>query len=541
MANEDETTPDPAAAEGDARSEGRGSSRGRKAWHTRHLWQIQPVRDVLVVLSIVGLLYLGYVLRTVTVPMLAALLLAYLFEPLVQRLEQSKFISRQGAVAGIIVAIVALVSVPTVLGTAFAVVQGRDIWEVTNQRVRQISAVTRYVTEEGATVRPWRQGDDPETDEVEPATLLFFERPPPEPDVIPEAEPQPEQEPEQEAGQDAEPAPEQPADADATSADATPADEAVEPLADPRPTTPRVVTERARGASAAFDDLPPLLQTLVYWYITDIEPTEDGEGTTAQGGVVAEAIDWLVNTLRGNAGGVAGAAVEGGRFTLATALGTLASVGLLLFSLFLTGFFFFFFSTGWAKVRGFGVDMIPEKHRETTLDLVGQMDRVIAGFVRGRFTIALIQSVYFIIAYWLIGVPAPLILGPIVGVLSVVPYVALIGIPLTVIAMAIDNSGWLAFQQTWWWTLFAPVVVYQLGQLLDDYVLTPAIQGKTTNMDTPTILFASIAGGILAGIYGLLLAIPVAACAKILLRELFWPRFHAWLRGDARDFLPIRR
>ena len=80
-----------------------------------------------------------------------------------------------------------------------------------------------------------------------------------------------------------------------------------------------------------------------------------------------------------------------------------------------------------------------------------------------------------------------------------------------------------------------------LDQLLDDYVLTPAIQGKNTNMDTPTILFASIAGGSLAGIYGLLVAIPAAACIKILLREVFWPRVRRWAEGKERDFLPLER
>jgi predicted PurR-regulated permease PerM len=82
--------------------------------------------------------------------------------------------------------------------------------------------------------------------------------------------------------------------------------------------------------------------------------------------------------------------------------------------------------------------------------------------------------------------------------------------------------------------------VQVLTQFLDDYVLTPTIQGKSTNMDTPTILFASIAGGALAGIYGLLLAIPVAACIKILMREVFWPRFRAWAQGNASDPLPIQ-
>ena len=62
------------------------------------------------------------------------------------------------------------------------------------------------------------------------------------------------------------------------------------------------------------------------------------------------------------------------------------------------------------------------------------------------------------------------------------------------------------------------------------------IQGKSTGMDTPTILFATLAGGSLMGIYGLLLAIPLAACLKILLQELFWPRFQEWIAGKRPDF-----
>ena len=52
----------------------------------RHLWEIQPVRDVLIILAIVGLIYLGYALSLVTVPILLAILLAYLFEPVVRGL-----------------------------------------------------------------------------------------------------------------------------------------------------------------------------------------------------------------------------------------------------------------------------------------------------------------------------------------------------------------------------------------------------------------------------------------------------------------------
>jgi len=112
-----------------------------------------------------------------------------------------------------------------------------------------------------------------------------------------------------------------------------------------------------------------------------------------------------------------------------------------------------------------------------------------------------------------------------------------VGIPISIALLWLEERT--GFRGGVAWTLGAPVVFYFIGQALDDYVWTPLIQGKSTNMDTPTILFATLAGGALMGVYGLLLAIPLAACIKILLEEIFWPRFQEWIAGRRPDFLPI--
>ena len=54
---------------------------------TLHLWHLQPVRDLLVIAAVAGAVYVGYAMRTVTVPLLVALALAYLFEPIVSRMS----------------------------------------------------------------------------------------------------------------------------------------------------------------------------------------------------------------------------------------------------------------------------------------------------------------------------------------------------------------------------------------------------------------------------------------------------------------------
>ena len=187
----------------------------------------------------------------------------------------------------------------------------------------------------------------------------------------------------------------------------------------------------------------------------------------------------------------------------------------------------------------FWESLLPEHKKGSVLDLVSKMDAVISGFIRGRLIICATMIGVYTVGYVLIGAPAAWIAGLVVGALTLVPYAAGVAAPVIMLLMWLEpGEGW---QASWWWIIGSPLAVLGVSQVLDDYVLTPRIQGKATNMDTPTILFASIAGGSLAGFYGLLLAIPIAACIKILLKEVFWPRVRDWATGKADDVLPISK
>ena len=88
----------------------------------RHLWQIQPIRDVAWIIVAVFLVWLGYALRSVTVPLLVALLLAYLFEPVISLLQRYFHFPRPLAVGsvlavgGVVLVLVIVLTVPLVIG-----------------------------------------------------------------------------------------------------------------------------------------------------------------------------------------------------------------------------------------------------------------------------------------------------------------------------------------------------------------------------------------------------------------------------------------
>ncbi len=423
-------------------------------WRSLHLWQIQPVRDALLLAALIGVIYLGYVLRVVTVPLLLAGLLAYLLEPVVRFVTRQGRgpVSREGAAAGLILATVLIISVPVAGGITFGVVQGASWVKEVGGSLERVRLSVESPEDARLSAR---------VEELGPKWVKIRNG-----------------------------------------------------LVDLRNETEKV---RQQQAGTLPDDASPPNVIAAHIY-----------------SVLQTASDWVQT----NAQSISKQALQTGAGAVGIVVSIFGSLFFFGFSAFLTAFFFFFVCTGWGRVLKFWEGLIPEKRKGPVIDMVNKMDGVIAGFIRGRLTISAIFMVFFTVCYWIIGAPVPLIIGPLVGLLCIVPYAATGGMLLVILLMWLD-TGKEGFMATWWWAVGAPIVVHSINQVLDDYVLTPAIQGKSTNMDTPTILFASLAGGILAGFYGLLVAIPVAACIKILLNELILPRVRAWAEGRAPDPLPL--
>lgn len=515
-----------AAAGPDQGAQGRRPS-DDEHWTRLHLWQLQPVRDLLVLAAVVGLIYVGWLISSVTVPLLLAILLAYLFEPVVRRSTRvggGRVVSRAGAATAIIVGIVVLIVVPVTLAGAYATVQ--------------TAAFARV--QAGNVVRVWdtvQAGDSAERiDRMQPgpwkelAQWLARARSAPKGAAGPSGPVAPE-------GRQTEPGPEAPGGAGGPEPAAPAGSQGGAPVAGGggdggggggNAAEPGGAAEPGAALGPATDEAP-----------------RSGAAAHAEEAVadpIAMMARDLISRLRvwieRNPSLVGQQALQTGSTVwgwAASVLGSLFTAGT---TLFLTLFFFFFISTGWSRVTEFLWSLVPEDQRGEAWRLAAQMDAAIAGFVRGRLTICLILMVVVIVGYWSIGVPLALPLGALVGALSLIPYASNVGIPAAMLLMWF-NTGPGGEGASIWWIVIAPLVVHGVLQLVDDYVLTPQIQGKSTGLDTPTVLFASIAGGVLGGFYGLLIAIPIGACVRIAVLEVVLPRVRQWVRGQASDPLPI--
>lgn len=494
-----------------------------KRWLDRHLWQIQPVRDLLVIAAIFGFFWLGYKLSVVTVPLLLAITLAYVFEPLIKRMTRMEWMSRQGAAASIIALMAAVVVVPLTIGLSFAAIQGIQLASDLATQANAIKDAIDHPDDEllqsrvQGRIPEWIRDAIHDSREREQERLEEFEKKnaPVGEDGTPITEP---------------PKPETAAETDQPGT----ADEIAGTLDEAAGDQPEAGAESAiadgeSDADAGPDEFQSNEESVEAKSPKRTRRLPDDDFTRAMQVVLS----WVER----NAQAVTQQALATGTAAFDAFVRTVTSIIYVGFTLFLTAFFFFFISSGYGRFIEFSGKFIPNEHRDMTLHLLKRFDQVVSGFIRGRLTIAFIQSIVFSIGYWIIGVPAPILLGVAVAVLSIVPYAALVGIPVSIGLLWLEDRTGIRGSIVW--TLGAPVIFYFLGQALDDYVWTPLIQGKSTGMDTPTILFATLAGGALMGVYGLLLAIPLAACIKILLQEVFWPRFQEWIAGKRPDFLPI--
>ena len=207
----------------------------------------------------------------------------------------------------------------------------------------------------------------------------------------------------------------------------------------------------------------------------------------------------------------------------------IGTVGGFLFSFSLVVLYFFFFAWNFPSVQQALWSMAESLGDPRWPDVLTQMDQAVGAFFRGRLFIAFIMALMFGIGWYWAEVPYWTLLGLGAGILSLIPYAATLSWPLAILIKYLDMStGSQAFDNFWMELLVWPSMVYLCVQLLEGWILTPWIQSQSTDMSTGTILLVVLIGGSIGGVLGLILAIPFAACFKIIVREIIVPRVKEW-------------
>ncbi len=155
--------------------------------------------------------------------------------------------------------------------------------------------------------------------------------------------------------------------------------------------------------------------------------------------------------------------------------------------------------------------LLPLAYAPTIRALARDINRTLAGYLRGQLYVILILTAFYVTLLSLIGVKYSLVIGVLAGFLVIVPYIGtLISTALGLIVAYSQYDLTILF----WFT----AATFGIGQFLESQILTPIIIGDRVGLHPLWLLFGMLAGGVLLGFVGVLLAVPITAVISVLVK-----------------------
>ena len=155
--------------------------------------------------------------------------------------------------------------------------------------------------------------------------------------------------------------------------------------------------------------------------------------------------------------------------------------------------------------------LVPKKHKKTVKDGIDAVNRIISGYLRGQLMVCVVLGSFYSFGLWLVGLKLGLLVGFVAGMISFIPYVGSISGFLIAMVLVVTQYGTLP-------KILAVIAVFGIGQFLEGNFLTPKLVGENIGLHPVWVMFALLAGGVLLGLLGMIIAVPVAACIGVLLR-----------------------
>lgn len=169
-----------------------------------------------------------------------------------------------------------------------------------------------------------------------------------------------------------------------------------------------------------------------------------------------------------------------------------------------------YFTLDSQAVGRFFLRYVPENRRAGVIELFGQMNVMLSKYVRGQILLIVIMStVAWLFLHFALHMRYALPVAIFSGFLEIIPVLGPILATTTATLVGISQFGPQA--------ALAIIVFYTLARWIEDYVVVPKIIGHAVELHPLAVIFAVLCGETLAGGLGMLIAIPVAACIKLIL------------------------
>jgi len=174
----------------------------------------------------------------------------------------------------------------------------------------------------------------------------------------------------------------------------------------------------------------------------------------------------------------------------------------------------FFLLKDGRRIKKMLIAFVPNKYFETFLTLLYEIDQQISNYIRGQLTDAFFVGVLAIIGLYSFGIKYAMFIGAVAGIANIVPYIGpLLGITFGGLLVLIDTGSII--------DILKVVSVLAFVKLIDSIAISPLVVSRSVNVHPLMIIMVISFGGLLHGVWGMLLSVPLYCSMRVSFRILY--------------------
>lgn len=195
------------------------------------------------------------------------------------------------------------------------------------------------------------------------------------------------------------------------------------------------------------------------------------------------------------------------------ALNTLVAFATQIIELVVVPVLAYYFLKDWRSLKAGIIFLFPPSSQPRVINIIEEMAVVVSNYIRGQVVISIIMGLLVFSGMYFLRVDYPLVLGLLATLTEAIPIIGPIIGSIPAILLASLVSPALALKV---------VAFYIIIHQIENNIVVPNIMGHTIDLHPTLIIISLLIGGQFYGITGMILAVPVAALLKVLLRHLWY-------------------
>ncbi|HLR52009.1 MAG TPA: AI-2E family transporter [Candidatus Avamphibacillus sp.] len=171
----------------------------------------------------------------------------------------------------------------------------------------------------------------------------------------------------------------------------------------------------------------------------------------------------------------------------------------------------FYFLKDYEGIKKYVLKFIPSKYQRTVLHIVQGIDESLGNYIRGQLLVSLFVGIVTYLVFEFLDINYSLLLAIIMGLTNIIPYFGpIIGaVPAVAVAATISEKT----------VVFVLLSVFVI-QLIESNLISPYVVGKSIAIHPVAIIFVLLVGSSLAGVVGMILAVPILTIMREVIRRI---------------------